>query len=160
MFKQKRIRQNFHVELAAQLFLLAGLLAMSVAHAETVAKPEQSGEETVSLDFSTTGHLMIGSRVVSDPDVQWMPAAFTVSLDCSDDRYDNKHLEIAANGTHIVTSIPQGTTCTVTQRQPVAPEGHVFAAPVISPAQAVTITAGKMQAINMINQIMSPPTGV
>lgn len=154
MFKQKRIRQNFHVELAAQVFLLAGLIVMSVANAETGSEPEKSGEETVSLDFSATGHLMIGSRMVSDPDEQWTPPAFMMSLDCSDDRYDNKHLEIAANGTHIIAGIPQGTTCTVTQRQPVAQDGHVFAVPVINPTQAVTIEAGKMRAISITNRII------
>ncbi len=95
------------------------------------------------------GNLTISKAVAGGTD----PQTFNIQLDCSDNSFDNNAITLTAGATHTVSNIPAGTTCTVTETTPSAPSGYSYSAPVITPAQPVTIVANSTVAVSVLNQM-------
>jgi len=101
-----------------------------------------------------TGTLTISKAVAGGTD----PQNFNIQLDCSDNSFDNNAITLAAGATHTINNIPAGTTCTVTETTPSAPSGYSYNAPVITPAQPVTIVANDTVAVSVLNQMTALKT--
>lgn len=95
------------------------------------------------------GNLTISKAVAGGTD----PQTFNIQLDCSNNSFDNNAITLTAGATHTVSNIPEGTTCTVTETTPSAPSGYSYNAPVITPAQPVTIVANSTVAVSVLNQM-------
>ena len=83
------------------------------------------------------GSLKLSKSLIGGPAGYIGP--FQINYDCDGTAFDGSKM-VTAGSPEIVSGIPTGTSCTISETLPTPPPGYAFATPTFSPSATVTIT--------------------
>lgn len=95
--------------------------------------------------------LTISKTVTGDKPLGFVSPDYNLNLTCSNATY-NRTVKLKDGANTVITDIPAGITCSLTETLPVPPVGYAYAAPIISPA-SVTLSNSNPSAISVTNTL-------
>ncbi|QTR49333.1 DUF5979 domain-containing protein [Candidatus Thiothrix anitrata] len=95
--------------------------------------------------------LTISKTVTGDKPLGFVSPDYNLNLTCSNATY-NRTVKLKDGEKKVITDIPSGVTCSLTETLPVPPVGYAYAAPIISPA-SVTLSNSNPSAISVTNTL-------
>nr|CAA6830126.1 MAG: Unknown protein [uncultured Thiotrichaceae bacterium] len=128
---------------------------------KTARQSLDAGRRYISIGYRVwmgvsdpSGVISITKQVTGGTDNQ----QFTVSLDCTGTLYDVSNIQISHGETWESDAIPAGTSCSVTETAPAAPNGFTYGAPVIAPS-TVTVGNGTTTVVTVTNPLQTVQAG-
>lgn len=101
--------------------------------------------------ITPSASLVISKSVTGDKPSGFVSPDYTLNLACSNATY-NRTVKLKDGANTVITDIPSGVTCSLTETLPAPPVGYTYAAPVISP-DFVTLNNSNPSAINVTNTL-------
>ena len=141
----KRIEVAFKPTTTSMKFKITG--AAKGVYGDDLALTAIGVSECVTPGASLT----ISKTVTGDKPLGFVSPDYTLNLACSNATY-NRTVKLKDGANTVITDIPSGVTCSLTETLPAPPVGYSYAAPVIS-AASVTLSDSNPSAISVTNTL-------